>query len=87
MRDEDVAVAQERRREGGERPLAHQGRHRLDAAPGPMAARDIDIIGARLLERQADEFAAALDAGPVEEFVGHRLSPSIALPRPAHSPA
>src|SRR5205823_1899446 len=34
-------------------------------------ARDIDVIGACLLQSEADEFAAALDAGPVIELVAH----------------
>jgi len=35
----------------------HHCRHAALARP----ARDIDVVGAGLLERQADEFAAALD--------------------------
>src|SRR5262249_28461172 len=34
-------------------------------------SRDIDIVGCGLFERQPDEFAAALDPGPVIELVTH----------------
>ncbi len=70
VRNEEAAVAQEGRREGGERPLAEQRHHRLDPSSGPLLPGDVDIIGPRFLEREANEFAAPLDAGPVEELVG-----------------
>ena len=47
-------------------------RHRGDALAGAMASGDVDVIGAGVLEREADELAAPLQARPVEEFVGHR---------------
>src|SRR5262249_26466408 len=34
-------------------------------------AADIDVVGACLLEREADEFAATLDLRPVVELVAH----------------
>ena len=73
MRDDEIAVAQKGRGEGRlrRRAAVQHRRQRLDAAPGPVVAGDVDIVGARLLERQADEFAAPLNAGPVEELVGH----------------
>jgi hypothetical protein len=47
----------------------HRGEHALDAI---RSARDVDIFGAGVFQRQADEFAAPLDAGPVEQLVRHR---------------
>ena len=73
MRDDDRAVAQERRRERGLRRAAlEHRRHRFHAAPGSAFARDIDIRRAGRLEREAHKLAPPLDARPVEEFVGHR---------------
>src|SRR5208283_4029096 len=46
------------------------------AATGPVSSRDVDVIRARLLEREPDKFAASLDARPVVELVGHFTSPS-----------
>ena len=63
MRDDDLAVAQERGREGRERLVPHQRHHRVDAASGPSLTRDVDVVGAGLLEGEADEFAAARDSG------------------------
>ena len=44
---------------------------RCIAATPLAAARDVDIFGARLLQRQAHEFAAPLNRRPVIELVGH----------------
>ena len=75
MRDDDLAVAQERRRERGLRRAAlEHRRHPLHAAPGPALARDIDIRRARRFEREAHKLAAPLDARPVVELVRHRNS-------------
>ena len=84
MRDDERAVAQERRRERGLRRAAlEHRRHRLHAAPGPSLARDVDVRRAGRLEREAHELAPPLDARPVEELVGHRLGfPRPARPRP-----
>ena len=76
MRDDDRAVAQERRRERGLRRAAlEHRRHRLHAAPGAALARDIDIRRAGGLEREAHELAPPLDARPVKEFVSHDRFP------------
>ena len=39
-----------------------------------IAARDIDIRRTRRLQRQPDELAAALDAGPVVKLISHGVS-------------
>ena len=36
-----------------------------------VATRDIDVRRAGRLQRKTDEFAAALDAGPIVELVRH----------------
>ena len=54
--------------------LQHLG-HRRDAAPRAALARHVDIGRAGLFEREAHELAAALNAGPVIEFVGHGGAP------------
>jgi hypothetical protein len=40
--------------------------HRIAAVAG-----DVHVIGAGILQRQADELAAPLDAAPVVKLVGH----------------
>ncbi len=75
MRDDDLAVAQERRREGRLRRAAFEfRRHALHAAPGPVLPRDIDIRGAGRFEREAHKLAAPLDAWPIVELIRHRNS-------------
>ncbi len=75
MRDDDLAVAQERRRERGLRRAALQYRHHaFHAASGPAFARDIDISCAGRFEREAHKLAAPLDARPVIELIRHRNS-------------
>src|SRR5947207_15888158 len=44
-------------------------------ACAPRFTGDIDILGSGLLQRQADEFAAPLDPGPVIELVPHGAAP------------
>src|SRR6202035_3374677 len=69
LSDHELSGFQERRGEG--RPAAarlHHSHHRGHAA---LAARDIGIIGAGLFQRETDIFTAALNAGPVIEFVAH----------------
>src|SRR2546426_3030683 len=70
--DQQLTGAQERRRE--RRSLdgraLEQVLHRLHAA---RTARNVDVIGARVLEREADELAAPLDGRPVIERVSHRI--------------
>src|SRR5262249_14075621 len=48
----------------------HRGNAAL-AAP----ARHVDVVGARLLQRETDELAAPLDRRPVIEFVAHGRRP------------
>src|SRR5450755_1560876 len=67
--DHELAGLQEWRRERrrcGRR--LHHPHHRSRAAG---AACDIDISGARLLQRETDIFTAPLNLRPVEEFVLH----------------
>src|SRR3984893_11605164 len=69
LSDHELSGFQERR--GGGRPAAarlHHSHHRGHAA---LAARDIGIIGAGLFQRETDIFTAALNAGPVIEFIAH----------------
>src|SRR5206468_2574705 len=69
--DDELARLENRRRE--RRPLVALAREqRFDRAVAAFAA-DIDVIGACLFEREADEFAAALDRRPVVELVAHGL--------------
>src|SRR2546422_2094828 len=70
--DQQLTGAQERRRERRSldgRALEHV-LHRLHAA---RTARNVEVIGARVLEREADELAAPLDGRPVIERVSHRI--------------
>jgi hypothetical protein len=53
---------------GGVPACLHHLHHRGHAA---LAARDIGIVGARIFQREADIFAAALNARPVIEFIAH----------------
>src|SRR6266571_4944877 len=74
LRDQQPAGSQERRRKG---PVAlgtvfKQTDHFLRP---PRQARDISVSGAGILEREADEFAAPLDARPVIELITHSGSP------------
>ena len=47
--------------------------HRRFAA---FAARNVDVIGASLLEREPDEFAAALNRRPVIKQIAHGSPPA-----------
>ncbi len=82
VRHDQVAILQERR---GERDVrlglaAHQLHHRVGAlAVFLRAARDIDVFRARIFQREPDEFATALQAVPVIQFVGHGVSSWIGL--------
>src|SRR5258705_13145613 len=69
LRDHRGAGAKERRRE--DMVALHLHRHGLHA---PRSPRDVDILGTRVLEREADEFAASLDARPVIELVSHNTA-------------
>ena len=60
LADHDIAVAQERRREGRS-AIARIGEaveHRLDAAGLVVPPRDVDIVGTGLFEGEVDELAA-----------------------------
>ena len=67
--DHPRAGHQERRRERA-RTVALAVEKRLQGGVA-VDARDIDIGGAGVLERQPHELAASLDAGPVVKPVGH----------------
>src|SRR5205814_6814003 len=69
------AGLEKRRRIG--RPRGPFAGHELHHGVGAVAAaaRDVDIIGAALLQRQADELAASLDFRPVVKLVAHGGSP------------
>ncbi len=72
MRDDDLAVAQERGREGGLRRAAvEHRRHALHAAPGSALTRDVDVRRAGRLEREAHKLAAPLNARPIVELIRH----------------
>src|SRR4029077_12432742 len=75
--NDDLAGFEKRRRVRRPRAASvlEQFHHRRHAALARMA-RDIDIIGSGLFEREADELPAALYARPVVKFVAHRLSPA-----------
>ena len=66
LRHDGAPDPHERRREGQRAPLlpVEEVQHRRRAALRP---RDVDVVGAGLLEREADELAAALDHRPVVE--------------------
>ena len=86
LRDDVLAGFQDRRRE--RRMLFALALHEGDVRLAAALARDVDIVGAGLLQREADEFAAPLDGRPVIEFVAHgfasRLGNSV-IPRYAHA--
>src|SRR5689334_17211116 len=91
LRDDGLARFQDRRREG--RMLLALALHEGDVALTPSSTRDIDIVGAGLLEGEADEFAASLDGRPVIQLIPHRLPPALLSPvqkktrRPARAAA
>ena len=70
LADHLLSVPQVGRREGG-------GFTGIDVTGRAALAPDIDVGRARLLQRQADEFAAALDRGPIIELVGHSSPPIV----------
>src|SRR5262245_4845555 len=69
--DHELAGFQERRRKGRRALRLHHLHHRRHA----VAARDVVIIGAGILQCEADIFAASLDEGPVIEGVFHGCFP------------
>ena len=66
--DHEFARFEERRRERRRAARLHHLRHRAHAA----LARHIGVIGAGLLQREADIFAASLDLRPVIKLITHR---------------
>lgn len=60
-------------------PLFHQPDHRRLV----VGARDVVVVEPRLLERQADEFAAALNGGPIVELVAHAQASARTLQQPS----
>src|SRR5262249_43832556 len=78
--DQELAGLEERRRKR-RMVLPFAFEHRNDRVVAALA-RDVDIVSARLFEREPDVFAAALDLGPVVELVAHGLPPCrTTLPR------
>src|SRR5690606_28186361 len=78
-----TAGFQERRRERRALDVvpfeeALEGRHTAAVLLGNE--RDIDVVRARLLERETHELAATLDSGPVVELINHRGPPLRASP-------
>src|SRR5713226_3608514 len=49
-------------------PPSREAHHRCHPALRPRQARDVDVVGARLLEQQAHELAASQDRRPVIEL-------------------
>ena len=79
--DHELAGFEERRRKRRRAATRlHHLHHRGHAA---LAARNVGIVGAGLFQREADIFAAALDARPVQEFIAH----GAAFPLTQHSSA
>src|SRR5258707_15620845 len=70
LRNHELARLEERRREWGVRGASafDELHHRRDAALAG-ASRHVDVVGARLLQGEANEFAAALDPRPVIKLV------------------
>src|SRR6266508_4159016 len=72
LRDDKLAGLEERRRKRRARDASpfdqlHHGGNATLASP----ARHVDIVGAGLLQGEANEFAAALDRRPVVKFIAH----------------
>ena len=70
LADQVASVFEEWRceRREGNRVALHERKHPLFPAPG---SRHVDVRRAGLLQREAHEFAAALDRWPVVELVAH----------------
>src|SRR5215204_1623103 len=69
LTDAALAGLEERRRKRRMR-LASTGEQRLDGLTTALA-RYVKVVRAGLLQRKADEFAAALDARPIVKLVAH----------------
>jgi hypothetical protein len=72
LRDHQRAGLEEgrRKRRALDAPAVDQLHHRGNAALA-CAARDVDIVGARLLQGEAHKLPAPLDRRPVVELVTH----------------
>src|SRR5690242_12573759 len=57
------------------RVVEHAQQRRGSAARTLRQSRDVDVIGPAIFQREANEFAAALDGRPVIQFVTHDRSP------------
>src|SRR5262249_56086455 len=76
LADDELAGLEERRRKRRTRVAStfDEFHHRGNAAlAGP--ARHVDVVGARLLQCEANELAAPLDRRPVIELVAHGGGP------------
>src|ERR1700730_11042384 len=71
LRDDALAGFQDRRRE--RRMLFAFARNEFRGCLVAALARDVDVIGAGLFQREADELAAPLYRRPVIKFVAHGL--------------
>src|SRR5215475_10761509 len=85
LRNDEVAGLEERRRKRRTLGAAiiddlHHGGDAALALP-----RHVDVVDPALLEREAHEFAAALDGRPIVELVAHRAPPRSALLHPRAS--
>jgi hypothetical protein len=65
--DDDVTVSQRRRPERRE-PVAAAREESLDGSDPSAPPGDVIVRHAGVLEREPDELAATLEAGPVEEL-------------------
>src|SRR5499427_2094225 len=77
LADDELAGLEERRRKRRTRAAStlDEFHHRGNAAlAGPT--RHVDVVGARLLQCEADELAAPLDRRPVIELIAHGGGPS-----------
>jgi hypothetical protein len=78
LRDRLAPCNEEWRREGRAPRVLHEAHHRRDAAAFFLGkARDVDVVRAAFLEREAHELAASLDLGPVVQKVFHGASMKI----------
>src|SRR5208337_5256047 len=81
LADHNISVLQERRGKWRMRDaFSFQNRHQSAHASvlSGRAAGDVDVVCACFFQRQPDEFATSLNAGPVIEFIGHAQTPSAA---------
>ncbi len=71
LRDDERSRSEERRCERAEPRRMQELHHRLHPAPfGLGAARDVDVGGVCLFEREANELSPPLNRRPIKELVG-----------------